>query len=114
MPPQHLRAAFDAFITVVTAASAVGETVVLAGLIANSYTSVSLQPPLLLVRQADAMSCFRVFAASQQLVANVVRRIALSQLILDEQQRQLNLLVFVAALEVLVDYAQAEIAVLVV
>ena len=79
---QDLRAAFGTFITGVTVVSAVGESGTLAGFTANSYTSVSLQPPLLLVCPAKAMGCFPVFAscshfavsilaAEQQQVANV-------------------------------------------
>ena len=78
----NLRAAFGTFITGVTVVSAVGESGTLAGFTANSYTSVSLQPPLLLVCPAKAMGCFPVFAscsyfsvsilaAEQQQVANV-------------------------------------------
>ena len=78
----NLRAAFGTFITGVTVVSALGESGTLAGFTANSYTSVSLQPPLLLVCPAKAMGCFPVFAscshfavsilaAEQQQVANV-------------------------------------------
>ena len=78
----NLRAAFGTFITGVTVVSAVGESGMLAGFTANSYTSVSLQPPLLLVCPAKAMGCFPVFtncshfavsilATEQQQVANI-------------------------------------------
>ena len=62
--PQALRAAFARFmtgVTVVTARAASGEPV---GFTANSFTSVSLEPPLLLVCPGRHLSRFAVFASA--------------------------------------------------
>ena len=62
--PQELRAAFASFmtgVTVVTARTASGEPV---GFTANSFTSVSLDPPLLLVCPGRHLSRFPVFESA--------------------------------------------------
>ena len=62
--PQELRAAFARFmtgVTVVTTRAASGEPV---GFTANSFTSVSLDPPLLLVCPGRHLSRFSVFESA--------------------------------------------------
>ena len=57
----ELRTAFGKFMTGVTVATAITDDGTPVGLTANSFTSVSLDPPLLLVCPARSMSCFEVF-----------------------------------------------------
>ena len=64
LDPERLRAAFARFmtgVTVVTARTASGEPV---GFTANSFTSVSLDPPLLLVCPGRHLSSFPIFEAA--------------------------------------------------
>ena len=64
LDPERLRAAFARFmtgVTVVTARTAGGEPV---GFTANSFTSVSLDPPLLLVCPGRHLSSFPIFEAA--------------------------------------------------
>ena len=64
LDPRELRAAFGRFptgVTVVTARTAEGQPV---GFTANSFTSVSLDPPLLLVCPGRHLSSFPVFQAA--------------------------------------------------
>lgn len=70
--PRELRSAFGKFmtgVTVVTAKSTDGATV---GFTANSYTSVSLDPPLLLVCPAKTLSSYPVFAACENFAINIL------------------------------------------
>ncbi|MGI9298335.1 MAG: flavin reductase family protein [Gammaproteobacteria bacterium] len=67
-----LRAAFGAFMTgvsVVTARAADGAP---AGFTANSYTSVSLNPPLLLVCPARRLSSFAVFSSCDNFAVSIL------------------------------------------
>ena len=67
-----LRQAFGSFltgVTVVTTRSADGEPV---GFTANSFTSVSLDPPLLLVCPARSLSSFSAFAQCTHFAVNVL------------------------------------------
>lgn len=69
---RHLRDAFGAFatgVTVVTAAAADGTRV---GLTANSLTSVSLDPPLLLFCPARTASALPTLQATRRFVVNVL------------------------------------------
>ncbi len=69
---RELRRAYGKFltgVTVVTALSADGRPV---GFTANSYTSVSLNPPLLLVCPAHSLSSYPVFEACQSFVVNIL------------------------------------------
>jgi flavin reductase (DIM6/NTAB) family NADH-FMN oxidoreductase RutF len=70
--PTVLRGAFGQFptgVTVVTAVAAAGTPV---GFTANSFSSVSLDPPLLLVCPGRSMSCFSVFETCQHFAVNVL------------------------------------------
>ncbi len=72
LDPLQLRRAFGAFptgVTVVTACAADGRPV---GFTANSFASVSLDPPMLLVCPARALSCYDVFADCQRFAVNVL------------------------------------------
>ncbi|MEZ5477200.1 MAG: flavin reductase family protein [Thiolinea sp.] len=78
--PQDLRQAFGTFmtgVTVVTALDARGQP---AGFTANSFTSVSLEPPLLLVCPGKAMRMFEVFNSCEHFAVNI----------LSEQQQALS------------------------
>jgi len=70
--PKELRSAFGTFmtgVTVVTTKSTAGENV---GFTANSFTSVSLDPPLLLVCLGKSMSCYSAFEACKHFSVNVL------------------------------------------
>ena len=72
LDPADLRAAFGKFptgVTVVTALSGDGTPV---GFTANSFTSVSLDPPLLLVCPARSLSSYPIFAACEHFAVNVL------------------------------------------
>lgn len=67
-----LRNAFGKYptgVTVVTTRDASGDPV---GFTANSFTSVSLDPPLLLVCPALALSCYPVFEQCQSFTINIL------------------------------------------
>ena len=59
--PRDLRRAFSAYMTGVTVVTTMTENSVPLGFTANSFTSVSLDPPLLLVCPAKSLSCYEVF-----------------------------------------------------
>ena len=70
--PKALRNAFGAFptgVTVVTTVSPEGEPV---GFTANSFTSVSLDPPLLLVCPGRRLTSFPIFEACTRFAVNVL------------------------------------------
>lgn len=70
--PKALRQAFSTFptgVTIVTARAADGTPV---GFTANSFTSVSLDPPLLLVCPGRYLSSFPVFEACERFAVNVL------------------------------------------
>ena len=70
--PKALRSALASYmtgVTVVTALSPSGEPV---GFTANSFTSVSLDPPLLLVCPGKHLSSFDVFTNAQQFAVNIL------------------------------------------
>lgn len=67
-----LRRAFGSFatgVTVVTTRDEIGRPV---GFTANSFASVSLEPPLLLVCLANGMRSFPVFASAQAFAVNIL------------------------------------------
>ena len=59
--PRALRDAFGSFMTGVTIVTAVSKTGEKVGFTANSFTSVSMDPPLLLVCPANKLSSFEIF-----------------------------------------------------
>lgn len=70
--PRELRAAFASFmtgVTVVTARTASGEPV---GFTANSFTSVSLDPPLLLVCPGHHLTRFPVFESAPRFGVSIL------------------------------------------
>jgi len=70
--PQAFRRALGAYptgVTVVTAVSPTGEPI---GFTANSFTSVSLEPPMLLVCPAKSLSSFAVFEQCEHFAINVL------------------------------------------
>jgi len=72
LDPVALREAFGRFmtgVTVVTTRDAAGQTL---GFTANSFASVSLQPPLLLVCPSRSLSSFDAFAACEHFAVNVL------------------------------------------
>ena len=69
--PLALREAFGAFMTGVTIVTALGEEGPV-GLTANSFTSVSLDPPLLLVCVAKASSSLPTIHASGGFAVNIL------------------------------------------
>lgn len=62
LDPLQLREAFGKFMTGVTVVTVVDDNDKPLGFTANSFSSVSLDPPLLLVCPAKSMSSFNVFA----------------------------------------------------
>lgn len=72
MNPKELRSAFGTFmtgVTVVTTKSDEGENI---GFTANSFTSVSLDPPLLLVCLGKSMGCYPVFQNCSHFAINIL------------------------------------------
>lgn len=70
--PKELRSAFGTFmtgVTVVTTNSSEGENI---GFTANSFTSVSLDPPLLSVCLAKTMNCCKAFENSSHFAINIL------------------------------------------
>ena len=67
-----LRAAFGAFMTGVTVVAARGADGAPAGFTANSYTSVSISPPLILVCPARTLSSFSVFNSCARFAVSVL------------------------------------------
>jgi flavin reductase (DIM6/NTAB) family NADH-FMN oxidoreductase RutF len=67
-----LRQAFSTFMTGVTVATALDREGKPVGFTANSFTSVSLSPPLLLVCPGKAMHLFEVFNECEHFVINVL------------------------------------------
>lgn len=70
--PVRLRNAFGAFPTGVTVVTTVTDTGEPVGFTANSFTSVSLDPPLLLVCPGRHMNSFVTFAACDRFAVNVL------------------------------------------
>jgi flavin-dependent trigonelline monooxygenase, reductase component len=67
-----LREAFGSFMTGVTVVTAMSEEGAPVGFTANSYASVSLDPPLLLVCPSKSLTSFPVFNACKHFVVNIL------------------------------------------
>ncbi|WP_201508905.1 flavin reductase family protein [Psychrobacter alimentarius] len=72
LDPKMLRNAFGSYMTGVTVITAVSKDGTPVGFTANSFTSVSLDPPLLLVCPAKSLSTFEVFANCDSFVVNIL------------------------------------------
>lgn len=72
LDPKMLRNAFGSYMTGVTVITAVSKDGTPVGFTANSFTSVSLDPPLLLVCPAKSLSTFDVFANCESFVVNIL------------------------------------------
>jgi len=70
--PRALRNAFGSFMTGVTVVTARTDTDTPVGFTANSFTSVSLDPPLLLVCPSKALSNYGAFASCSYFAVNVL------------------------------------------
>jgi flavin reductase (DIM6/NTAB) family NADH-FMN oxidoreductase RutF len=70
--PRLLRDAFGCFATGVTVVTAQGPDGTRVGLTANSFTSVSLDPPLLLFCPASGASALPVLRRSQRFAINIL------------------------------------------
>ena len=67
-----LRAAFGSFMTGVTVVTTRAPTGALVGFTANSFTSVSMDPPLLLVCPGNHLSSFSIFEQVESFAVNVL------------------------------------------
>jgi len=72
LDPKMLRNAFGSYMTGVTVITAISDDGTPVGFTANSFTSVSLNPPLLLVCPAKSLSSFDVFANCESFVVNIL------------------------------------------
>lgn len=72
LDPKILRNAFGSYMTGVTVITAMSNDGTPVGFTANSFTSVSLDPPLLLVCPAKSLSSFDVFANCENFVVNIL------------------------------------------
>lgn len=70
--PRDLRTAFGTFMTGVTVVTAVSTDGAPVGFTANSYSSVSLDPPLLLVCPSNRLSSFPVFNTCEHFAINIL------------------------------------------
>lgn len=70
--PKTLRKAFGSYMTGVTVITAMTDDGTPVGFTANSFTSVSLDPPLLLVCPAKSLSSFDVFANCEHFAVNIL------------------------------------------
>ncbi len=70
--PQTLRAAFGRFLTGVTVVTTRGADGTAYGFTANSFTSVSMDPPLVLVCPGKFLSSFDVFANCSHFAINIL------------------------------------------
>jgi flavin reductase (DIM6/NTAB) family NADH-FMN oxidoreductase RutF len=68
----QLRKAFGSYLTGVTVVTACTEEGGMVGFTANSFTSVSLEPPLLLVCPAKGLNCADVFNKCERFVINIL------------------------------------------
>ena len=69
---RDLRNAFGSFMTGVTVVTAVSDTGEKVGFTANSFTSVSVEPPLLLICPSNKLSSFEVFNNCDYFAVNVL------------------------------------------
>ncbi|GAA0311738.1 flavin reductase [Psychrobacter aestuarii] len=72
LDPKLLRKAFGSYMTGVTVITAINDDGQPVGFTANSFTSVSLEPPLLLVCPSKFLSSFDVFANCQNFAVNIL------------------------------------------
>ncbi len=72
LDPKALRNAFGSYMTGVTVITAMTDDGKPVGFTANSFTSVSLEPPLLLVCPAKSLSSFDVFANCEHFAVNIL------------------------------------------
>ncbi len=72
LDPKTLRNAFGSYMTGVTVITAISDDGKPVGFTANSFTSVSLDPPLLLVCPAKSLSSFDVFANCEHFAVNIL------------------------------------------
>lgn len=72
LDPKMLRNAFGSYMTGVTVITTMSKDGTPVGFTANSFTSVSLDPPLLLVCPAKSLSSFDVFANCESFVVNIL------------------------------------------
>lgn len=70
--PRDLRRAFSSYMTGVTVITTVTPDGTPIGFTANSFTSVSLDPPLLLVCPAKSLSCFEIFEKQDKFSVNIL------------------------------------------
>jgi len=70
--PRELRNAFGSFMTGVTVVTAISKTGEKVGFTANSFTSVSVEPPLLLVCPSNKLSSFDIFNTCEHFVVNIL------------------------------------------
>ncbi|MFT2098845.1 flavin reductase family protein [Marinomonas sp. 2405UD66-6] len=70
--PRALRNAFGSFMTGITVVTAVSKTGEKVGFTANSFTSVSMDPPLLLVCPANKLSSFDVFEQCEHFAVSIL------------------------------------------
>ena len=70
--PRELRNAFGSFMTGVTVVTAVSKSGERVGFTANSFTSVSMDPPLLLVCPANKLSSFDVFDQCEHFAVSIL------------------------------------------
>lgn len=72
LTPQVLRRALGAFATGVAVIGARGSAGSLVGMTANSFTSVSLNPPLVLFCAARSLSAYDLYSSASHFSANVL------------------------------------------
>lgn len=70
--PQELRQAFGSFMTGVTVVTARSKDGTPVGFTANSFSSVSLDPPLLLVCPGKFLSSYATFASCSHFAVNIL------------------------------------------
>lgn len=69
---ERLRSAFGSYVTGVTVATATSEAGEPVGFTANSFTSVSLDPALLLICVGKSLSSYSVFSNVQNFAVNIL------------------------------------------
>ncbi|WP_428034186.1 flavin reductase family protein [Amphritea sp.] len=69
---RELRNAFGSFMTGVTVVTAVSDSGEKVGFTANSFTSVSVEPPLLLVCPSNKLSSFDIFNRCKHFAVNIL------------------------------------------
>lgn len=72
LSPRALRAAFGSFMTGVTVVTALRDDGTPVGFTANSFSSVSLDPPLLLVCPGKFLSSYEAFARCRHFAVNIL------------------------------------------